>query len=78
MKDFADMTKMGAMLDIKSTDTLTRIDSLESEHDLGEDVEGHGKEKVVANMEDIALKALHIDDDPTLNPWTLRMFVLGR
>ena len=78
MKDFADMTKMGAMLDIKSTDTLTRIDSLESEHDLGEDVEGHVKEKVVANMEDIALKALHIDDDPTLNPWTLRMFVLGR
>jgi hypothetical protein len=34
-------------------------------------------ESVVANMEDIALKALHTDDDVTLNPWTFRMFFLG-
>ena len=32
---------------------------------------------VVINMEDMALKALHVDDDPTLNPWTLRMWFLG-
>jgi len=32
---------------------------------------------VVANMEEIALKALHVDDDPSLNPWTFRMFFLG-
>lgn len=37
-----------------------------------------GKGKVVANMEEIALKALHVDDDPTLNPWTFRMFFLGQ
>ena len=30
-----------------------------------------------ASMETIALKALHTDDDPTLNPWTFRMFFLG-
>ncbi|KAJ9137170.1 OPT superfamily oligopeptide transporter [Pleurostoma richardsiae] len=28
-------------------------------------------------MEDIALKTLHVDDDPTLSPWTFRMFLLG-
>ncbi|KAN0122786.1 oligopeptide transporter [Hyaloscypha variabilis] len=28
-------------------------------------------------METIALKALHVDDDATLNPWTFRMFFLG-
>jgi hypothetical protein len=55
-----------------STETLTKVDSRERG-----DVEGFGREPVVANMEDIALKALHIDDDPTLNPWTVRMFILG-
>lgn len=34
-------------------------------------------EPVVANMEEMALKALHVDDDPTLNPWTFRVFFLG-
>lgn len=33
---------------------------------------------VEANAEEIALKALHVDDDPTLNPWTFRVFILGR
>jgi hypothetical protein len=32
---------------------------------------------VVASTEEIALQALHIDDDPTLNPWTFRMYFLG-
>jgi hypothetical protein len=43
----------------------------------GQDAEKAGAAPVVANMEEIALKALHIDDDPTLNPWTFRMFFLG-
>lgn len=41
------------------------------------DEELAGKQAVVANTEEIALKALHVDDDPTLNPWTFRMFFLG-
>lgn len=41
------------------------------------DVERVGSEPLVANMEEIALKALHVDDDPTLNPWTFRVFFLG-
>lgn len=31
-----------------------------------------------ASMETIALRALHVDDDPTLNPWTFRMFFIGK
>ncbi len=41
------------------------------------DAEKNGEPEVVANMETIALAALHVDDDPTLNPWTFRMFFLG-
>lgn len=52
-----------------STETLTRTDS--------QDVEDNGRHPVVANMEEIALKALHTDEDPSLNPWTFRMFFLG-
>lgn len=42
------------------------------------DVESVETESVNANMETVALKALHVDDDPTLNPWTFRVFFLGR
>ena len=30
-----------------------------------------------ANSETIAIEAPHVEDDPTLNPWTFRMFFLG-
>lgn len=59
----------------KSTENLVAIsetDSHDAERGLGE-----GEPRVVANMEEIALKALHVDDDPTLNPWTFRMFLIG-
>jgi len=59
-----------------SKEMLTQVDTAETESPL--DMEGVGKEKVVARMEEIALQALHTDDDPTLNPWTVRMFVLGK
>jgi hypothetical protein len=32
----------------------------------------------VENMEEIALYALHVDDDRSLNPWTFRMWFLGK
>lgn len=41
-------------------------------------MEDNGRVPVVANMEEIALKALHTDDDSTLNPWTFRTFFLGK
>lgn len=43
-----------------------------------EDVPAEGSERKGApDMEQIALKALHVDDDPTLNPWTFRVFFIG-
>ncbi|KAH7379849.1 OPT oligopeptide transporter protein-domain-containing protein [Cadophora sp. MPI-SDFR-AT-0126] len=57
----------------KSTENLVRVSE-----SVSRDAErGAGEPRVVANMEEIALKALHIDDDPTLNPWTFRMFLIG-
>lgn len=53
---------------------ITREKSLTS---IRNDVERVGPEPLVANMEEMALKALHVDDDPTLNPWTFRVFFLG-
>lgn len=57
-----------------SSTEITREASLTS---VRNDVERVGPEPLVANMEEIALKALHVDDDPTLNPWTFRVFFLG-
>lgn len=52
-----------------STENLVRYESRDVESSRGKPVE--------ATTETIALKALHVDDDPTLNPWTFRMFFLG-
>jgi len=66
------MQEFGLKPTNSSTETLTKLTSRDSS-----DVENHGRLPVVANMEDMALKALHVDDDPTLSPWTFRMFFLG-
>ena len=57
-----------------SSTEITRERSLTS---IRNDVEHVGLEPLVANMEEMALKALHVDDDPTLNAWTFRVFFLG-
>lgn len=57
-----------------SSTEIIRENSMDS---VDNDVERAGPKPVVANMEEIALKALHVDDDPTLNPWTFRVFFLG-
>jgi hypothetical protein len=66
MRDFNSDSK----LTNSSTETLTKVDT--------QDVEDKGSQPVVANMEEIALKALHTDDDSSLNPWTFRTFFLGK
>jgi len=50
------------------TESLVRYKTRDSER---------AAEPLVANMETIALKALHVDDDSSLNPWTFRMLFLG-
>jgi hypothetical protein len=45
-------------------------------HDLedlrDEDLRGH-----LNTAEDIVTTVIHVEDDPTLNPWTFRMFFIG-
>jgi hypothetical protein len=36
-----------------------------------------GEPDVVTSAKDIVTHVLHVDDDPSLNPWTFRMFFLG-
>lgn len=43
---------------------------------LNDEWSGRSK-KGPPDMEQIALKALHVDDDATLNPWTFRVFFIG-
>lgn len=31
----------------------------------------------LATAEEIVTHVIHVDDDPTLNPWTFRMFFIG-
>ena len=50
------------------TESLVRYKTRDSER---------AAELLVANMETIALKALHVDDDSSFNPWTFRMLFLG-
>jgi hypothetical protein len=43
-----------------------------------EDEEGGlGKEGAVETNEDLVTRVIHVEDDPTLNPWTFRVFFLG-
>ena len=38
---------------------------------------GEGDIKELSTAEDIVTTVIHVDDDPTLNPWTFRMFFIG-
>lgn len=61
----------------KEVDGKKSVDNLVWHQSKG-DVEPASNTGVEARMEDIALTALHVDDDPTLNPWTFRMWFLGK
>lgn len=59
------------------TSSTASLNEKKSIEETSEDVEfGTGK-KGAPDMEKIALQALHVDDDPTLNPWTFRVFFIG-
>jgi hypothetical protein len=38
---------------------------------------GLGKEGAVETNEDLVTRVIHVEDDPTLNTWTFRVFFLG-
>jgi hypothetical protein len=39
---------------------------------------GEGEVKELSTAADIVTTVIHVDDDPTLNPWTFRMFFIGQ
>ena len=41
------------------------------------DIEGQEGEIHLETAEDIVTHVIDVDDDPTLNPWTFRMFFIG-
>ncbi|KAF5120861.1 hypothetical protein E5D57_013197 [Metarhizium anisopliae] len=32
----------------------------------------------INSVDDLVTKVLHVDDDPSLNPWTFRMWFIGK
>lgn len=54
------------------------FDSRPSDVESGEFRETESKEfKVLENERDIATRVISVADDPSLNPWTIRAFVIG-
>jgi hypothetical protein len=39
---------------------------------------GEGEIGALETAEDIVTTVIHVDDDPTINPWTFRMFFIGK
>ena len=37
-----------------------------------------GSVKIIAEAKDIVTTILHVEDDVSLNPWTFRMFLIGK
>ena len=59
----------GKTAGVSETDDLPAYD--------GEDDFDRGRIKSVSTPADIVTSVLHVDDDPSINPWTFRMFFLG-
>lgn len=59
----------GKTAEVNGTDDLPA-------YDVDEDY-GHGHMRRVSDAKDIVTSVLHVEDDPSINPWTFRMFFLG-
>lgn len=54
------------------------LDSKHSDVESAEFKETESQEfKVLENERDIATRVISVADDPSLNPWTIRAFVIG-
>lgn len=76
-EDVVDETVIELRRKYTQTSILDDGDSYQESKLKISDAESIETESIVANTEEIALKALHVDDDPSLNPWTFRVFFLG-
>jgi len=55
-----------------SSDEIRYVPTYEETLEIGKGMTAAQK---VEKMEDIALYALHVDDDPSLNPWTVSLIL---
>ena len=65
---------------LRGADTGTTWDSLEKPGVTSPayfDEEGHEWNAPAETAEDLVTEVIHAQDDPTLNPWTFRMWFLG-
>ncbi|KAG6821323.1 hypothetical protein H0H93_000184 [Arthromyces matolae] len=58
-------------------DIEQKIDSKREDVESVEFEDSHASEFVLENERDIATRVISVEDDPSLNPWTIRAFVIG-
>lgn len=56
---------------------VTEVDEGAPKFDAEEE-DHFGETIVVQDAKELVTHVLHVDDDPTLNPWTFRAFFLGK
>ncbi len=56
-------------LEVHSIDDVPEFDASKEDH--------FGEVTVLSDAKDLVTHVIHVDDDPTLSPWTFRAFFLG-
>ena len=73
-----DDVKKGSTPSVRSNDGSKEKDGgFYNDIPIYTDVEGQESEIHLETAKDIVTQVIHLDDDPTINPWTFRMFFLG-
>ena len=68
------LEKTHSQLNEKEADSFTKGD-VESSH--GSETDLSETNEVLSNARDLVTHVISLDDDPTLNPWTFRVLVIG-
>jgi hypothetical protein len=66
--------RAGEKDEINIDEEIRYVPTDEESYEIGKGMTAAEK---VDNMEEIALYALHVEDDSSLNPWTMRTWFLG-
>ena len=75
-RDLSSKSKFGGDEQVGTEKTDTSVANNELPLYDGERDRSHG-EGHVSTAEDLVTQVIHVEDDPSLNPWTFRMFFLG-
>jgi hypothetical protein len=74
-EEFNPLPKFKEYADFEATGKKSSVTVTESLHDRDEK-RLHGKERL-RDARDLVTEILLVEDDPSLNPWTFRMWFLG-